>query len=235
MPCPPTPAEPRALRSHPHVHSRVTGGGRPPADPWRPSRPDVVVPVKPLAVLCRATCRDARKKTALFSLVTEPGWHKAWGVPGAPVDRGQEACSYLAPSLFRVAIRHPRLRTLAEAEVPLQSKASAMEQGNTAPVPAEECMRRLLQHVLPERCITVRSDGVRSPANRHRLTQASPLLSGSGVATTTRGTGGTVQDPPAASRASCALVLQSVRGRGDGGCTGGQRLKPSAAPTPQDR
>ena len=208
----------RDLRYHPHVHYIVAGGGLAPDDTWRPSRPDFLVPVKPLSVLFRAKFRDALTKTALFSLVTEPVWYKDWVVHCEPVGRGQEAFRYLAPYIFRVAISNNRILTLAEDEVTFQSKESATDQVKTSTVPAEEFMRRFLQHVLPDRFITVRYDGLLSPSNRHRLKQASQLLSGSAVATTTRGTGGTVKEPPAAPRCprcgSTLILVQTLRPTG---------------------
>jgi len=204
----------RDLRYHPHGHSRVTGGGLATDDTWRPSRPDFLVPVKALSVLFRATVRDALNKPALFSLVDAHGWHKDWVVHGEPVARGQEALRSLAPSIFRVAISTNRILTLTEGEVPFQSKASATDQGKTSPVPAEECLRRFLQHVLPDRCVTVRYDGVLSPSHRPRLTQARPWLGSRVVATTTSGTGGAVKDPTAAPRCPrCGSTLILVQTR----------------------
>lgn len=48
----------RDLHDPPHVHDLVPGGGVSTDGPdWVPSRADVLVPVKPLARRCRATCR----------------------------------------------------------------------------------------------------------------------------------------------------------------------------------
>ena len=177
----------RDLRSHPHVHDRATGGGLAAAGHWRPSRPDPLGPVKPLAVLCRAQFRDGRHTTALCPHVDAPVWHKDWIVHCAPVGRGHAALRSLAPALFRVALSTNRLLELADGQGTLQYKASAPAQGNMGTVPAEECMRRLLQHVLPHRCVTVRPDGVLSPGHRQRLTQARALR---GAGTSARHTAG---------------------------------------------
>jgi hypothetical protein len=45
-----------------------------------------------------------------------------------------------------------------------------------ATVAAEEFIRRLLQHVLPDRCIKVRYYGLFAPTNRHLLDKARELL-----------------------------------------------------------
>jgi hypothetical protein len=189
-----------ALRYHPHVHDIATGGGLAAEGHWRPSRPDFLVPVKPLAVLFRTQFRDGLQQPALDPRVDEPVWHKEWVVHGEPVGRGQEALRYLARSLCRVALSPHRLRTLAEGQGPLQEKASATAQGKTWTVTAEACMRRLLPHVLPARCVTGRSDGLRSPGSRRLLNEASQVLGGRVVATKTSGTGGTVKAPTAAPR-----------------------------------
>lgn len=202
----------RDLRYHPHVHYIVAGGGLAPDDTWRPSRPDFLVPVKPLSVLFRAKFRDALKKTALFSLVTEQVWQKDWVVHCEPVDRGQEAFRYLAPYIFRVAISNNRILTLAEGEVTFQYKESATDQVKTSTVPAEEFIRRFLQHVLPDRFVKVRYYGLLSPSNRPRLKQARQLLGGSAVATTTSGQGGAGKEATAAPRCPrCGSTLSLVQ------------------------
>jgi len=204
----------RDLRYHPHVPDRVTGGGLATDDTWRPSRPDFLVPVKALAVLCRAKVRDALQKPALFALVDAHVWHQDWGVPGEPVDRGQEALRSLAPYIFRVASSTNRILTLTKGAVTLQSKESATDQVTTATVPAKECLRRVLQPVLPDRCVKVRYDGLLSPSNRPRLTQARPLLGSRAVETKTSAPGGAVNDPTAAPRCPrCGSTLILVQTR----------------------
>ena len=154
----------RALRDHPHVHDLGPGGGLTADDRWLPARPDVLVHIKPLSVLVRATFRDALHKTDLCPLVDAQVWHQDGVVHGAPVGRGAEALRYLAPASFRVAISHHRLRDAARGpRHRVSTQASATAQVNPCTLPAEACMRRLLQHVLPARCIQVRDDGLLSP------------------------------------------------------------------------
>ena len=95
---------------------------------------------------------DGLNKTTFSPLVDAPVWHKDWVVHCAPVDRGQEAFGYLAPYIFRVAISNNRILKLAEGEVTFQYKESASEQVKSVPLPAEEFIRRFLQHVLPTIC-----------------------------------------------------------------------------------
>jgi Putative transposase len=202
----------RDLRYHPHVHYIVTGGGLATAHHWRPARPACLVPVEPLSVLFRAKFRDERKKTDLFSLVDAQGWQKDWGVHCEPVDRGQEAFRYRAPYIFRVAISKHRILKLAEGDVTFQYKASATDQVKTATLPAEEFIRRFLQHVLPDRFVKVRYDGLLSPSNRHLLKRARQWLGGSAVKPQTSGQGEAVKAPTTAPRCPrCGSTLSLVQ------------------------
>ena len=90
-----------------------------------------------------------------------------------PVGTGAAAFRYLAPDLLRVAISTNRVLTLEEGNVTFQDKESATAQVNTSTVPAEEFIRRFLQHELPDRFINVRYDGFLSPGNRQVLTRVS--------------------------------------------------------------
>jgi Putative transposase len=126
-------------------------------------------------VLFRAKFRDHLQKTDLFPFVDAQVWHKDWGVHCEPVGRGEEAFRYLAPYIFWVAISHNRILTLQEGDVTFQHKDSATNQVTTCTLPAEEFMRRFLQHVLPARFIKVRYYGLLSPTNRHVLHRAREL------------------------------------------------------------
>ena len=163
----------RDLRSHPHVHDIVAGGGLSAEGAWVPSRHDFLVHVTPLSVLCRATFRAYLQQTDLFPLVDAYVWNKDWVVHCEPAGSGAAAFRYLAPYLLRVAISTNRVLTLEDGHVTFQYKESATAQVKTSTVPAEEFIRRLLQHGLPDRFINVRYDGFLSPGNRHVLTRVS--------------------------------------------------------------
>jgi Putative transposase/Transposase zinc-binding domain len=149
----------RALRYHPHGHYIVAGGGLSAEGAWRPSRQAFLVHVNPLSVLFRAKFRAQRHKTDLFPLVDEP------------VGSGEAAFRYLAPYIFRVAISNNRIVKLEDGHVTFQDKESATDQTQSSTVPAEEFIRRFLQHGLPHRFINVRYDGFLSPGNRHLRTR----------------------------------------------------------------
>jgi Putative transposase/Transposase zinc-binding domain len=211
----------RDLRYHPHVHDIVPGGGLTADDRWLPSRPDFLVHVKPLSVLFRATFRDALHKTDLFPLVDAPVWHKDWVVHCEPVGHGAEAFRYLAPYIFRVAISHNRILTLQEGAVTFQDKESATDPVNTCTLPAEECIRRFLQHVLPARFLKVRYDGLLSPTNRQVLTRARERLgAGTAEAETTGHHRYPIEPPDARALPRCPrcgstlILVQTLRPQG---------------------
>lgn len=146
----------RALVYHPHVHYIVTGGGLTEDGRWNSSRPDFLLPVKALSPIFRAKFRDQLKKTGLFNQVDERVWSKAWVVHSEPVGSGQAAFKYLAPYVFRVAISNNRILKLEDGQVTFKYKESATDQIKFCTIPAEEFIRRFLQHVLPDRFIKLR-------------------------------------------------------------------------------
>ena len=167
----------RDMRYHPHVHDIVPGGGlSTDGQTWLPSRAAFLVPVKPLSILCRAMFRDALKKPELFAHLPPQVWEKDWIVPCEPVGSGLEALPYLAPYIFRVAISNNRILRVEEGQVTFQYKESATGETKLCTLTAEECIRRFLPHVLPDRFIKVRYYGVLSPGNRASLSQVTALL-----------------------------------------------------------
>lgn len=167
----------RQLLYHPHVHYIVTGGGLTSDGRWLASRPDFLVPVKALSAIFRAKFRDQLQKTDLFTAVDQKAWKKKWVVHSQPVGTGAAAFKYLAPYIFRVAISNNRLRKLENGQVSFSFKDSATDQLKHCTVPAQEFIRRFLQHVLPHRFIKVRYFGLLSPAQRQLLHKARQLLS----------------------------------------------------------
>jgi hypothetical protein len=175
----------RDLHYHPHVHYIVPGGGLAADGRWLPSRPDFLVPVKALSRIFRAKFRDQLKKTDLFAFVDEHVWKKDWVVHCEPVGSGEPAFKYLAPYIFRVAISNNRILQLEEGNVTFQYKESATDQIKSCTLPAEEFIRRFLQHVLPKGFIKVRYYGLLSPSNRPLLNRARAALGARAIPTHT--------------------------------------------------
>jgi hypothetical protein len=166
----------RQLIYHPHVHYIVTGGGLTDDGRWLAARKDFLVPVKALSPIFRAKFRDQLKQTELFALVPPGVWRKHWVVHSEPVGSGAQACQYLAPYIFRVAISNNRLRNLHQGHVTFSYKESATAQVKHCTLSAQEFIRRFLQHVLPPHFSKVRYYGLLSPAQRPQLLQARQLL-----------------------------------------------------------
>jgi hypothetical protein len=166
----------RDLFYHPHVHFIATAGGLSPDGQWLHSRQDFFIHVKPLSILFRAKFRDQLKKADLFHLLDKQVWLKDWVVHCLPVGSGAAAFKYLAPYIFRVAISNNRLLKLEDGQVTFSFKDSATDQIKFSTIPAEEFIRRFLQHVLPENFVKVRYYGLLSPSNRHLLDHARQLL-----------------------------------------------------------
>jgi hypothetical protein len=167
----------RDLRYHPHVHYIVAGGGLS-ADgaQWLSARENFLVPVKALSKIFRAKLRDALQKADLFKLVPPTVWQKDWVVHAEPVGTGEAALKYLAPYIFRVAISNKRLVKMEEGRVTFQYKESEHGQWQIQTLPAEEFIRRFLQHVLPKGFIKVRYYGFLSPRRRECLEKIKTLL-----------------------------------------------------------
>jgi hypothetical protein len=167
----------RDLSYHPHVHFLVPGGGlSADGQQWLAARPGFLVHVRPLSKLFRAKFRAALKKTELFQQVSPQVWAEDWVVHAQAVGTGQAALKYLAPYIFRVAISNNRMVKVAEGQVTFRYTPSGSKKSKLCTLPAEEFIRRFLQHVLPKGFVKVRYYGLFSPGQRHRLKQASALF-----------------------------------------------------------
>ena len=83
--------------------------------------------------------------------------------------KGLGALKYLAPSVFRVAISNNRILKLANGKVTFRYRATDTGKLKTSTLPAEEFIRRFLQHVLPRGFVKVRYYGFLAPGCRKRL------------------------------------------------------------------
>jgi hypothetical protein len=168
----------RALASHPPLHSLVPGGAlAPDGSPWlTPRSADWLVPVHALSTLFRGTFRAALTSTDLLAHVPPQVWTKGWMTHGQPAGTGPEVLASCAPSLSRIAITHNRLITCEDGPVTCRVKERTRHAWSHRTLPAEACMRRCLQHVLPKGCINVRSYGILSPSRRPALAQSRTLL-----------------------------------------------------------
>lgn len=182
----------RDLQYHPHVHYLVPGGGLSvDGQTWLPARRKFLVHVAPLSRLFRAKFRAGLKKLNWLARVPRRVWRQDWVAHCEGVGNGEAALKYLAPYVFRVAISNNRLLKLENDRVTFRYRESGTGHWKTRTLPAEEFIRRFLQHVLPKGFQKVRYYGLFAPGQRHRLAQAQRLLGGDSLP------GPAVEDPPA--------------------------------------
>jgi hypothetical protein len=160
----------RNLSYHPHVHYLVPAGGMAPdGQTWLPSRKNFLLPVKALSRIFQAKFRDALRETDCFADVPAAVWRQEWVVHCQPVGDGQSGLKYLAPYIFRVAISNNRILKLEDGKVTFRYRTSDTGKLRTCSLPAEEFMRRFLQHVLPKGFVKVRYYGFLSSGCRQQL------------------------------------------------------------------
>jgi hypothetical protein len=161
----------RDLSYHPHIHYLAPGVGLTPTGQVRRAKKDFLVHVKPLSKLFRAKFRDELSKTDLFGQVPAEVWSIKWGVHCQPVGRGETALKYLAPYIFGVALSNKRLVKVENDQVTFRYQESRSRRTRYCTLPAEEFIRRFLQHVLPTGFVKVRYYGLFSPGYRPQLQQ----------------------------------------------------------------
>lgn len=188
----------RDVASHPHIHSLVPGGAlAPDGARWlSPHYEAWLVPVRALSTLFRGKCKAALTTAGLREHVPPQVWHKAWVTHCQPAGTGTAILTSLAPDIHRTAITTKRLEKLAEGPVTFRVKAHGSGKWQHTTLPADECIRRFLQHVLPKGFLTVRSDGVLRPNRRTPVADIRRLLAIS-PRTVTRRHDGTNRPPPA--------------------------------------
>lgn len=192
----------RDLHYHPHVHYLVPGGGlSADGQTWLRARNAFFVHVKPLSRLFRAKFRAALKQAGVLGQVPAQVWTQDWVVHCQPVGSGKAALKYLAPYIFRVALSNKRILKLQDGQVTFRYRDSTTRHWKTRTLPAEEFIRRFLQHVLPKGFQKVRYYGFFSPGQRHRLAQVRSLL---GLATAPTPT---VTAPPIIPCPSCGRPM----------------------------
>jgi hypothetical protein len=157
----------RALPFHPHIHYIVPGGGpSPDGSRWLPASPRFFVPDPALSKICRAKFRDAMRAAGLLHRIDPVVWQKTWVVRSQAVGDGRAALKYLAAYVFRVAITDRRILSCEDGQVTFAYKKSGSRRSRSLTLPAEEFLRRFLQHVLPRGFQKVRAYGFLSPNAR---------------------------------------------------------------------
>jgi len=160
----------RQLVYHPHVHFLAPAGGLTDQDhSWRSARANFFLPVRALSRLLRAKFRAALRQSPFFDQIPRTVWEQEWVVHCQPVGNGRRAFKYLAPYIFRVALSNNRIVSLAADQVTFRYRTSDTGQTRLCTLPAEEFIRRFLQHVLPKGFVKVRYYGFLASGQRSQL------------------------------------------------------------------
>lgn len=160
----------RTLTYHPHVHCLVPGGGLSADGQWRPARPNYLMPAPALSPLFRGIFLDLVTKALPDVAIPDSVRKQDWVVHCKPAVQGAEnVLKYLARYVHRIAITDHRILSVEDGKVTFRYQNAWDYQSRTMTLPAEEFMRRFLQHVLPKGVHKVRYYGLWAPSNRARL------------------------------------------------------------------
>ena len=125
-----------------------------------PSRANFFVPVKALSPLYRALFKEAMHQAGLLGQIDPQAWTIPWNVHSQAKHHGRSAFTYLAPSVFKVAISNRRIVALTDRMVTFTSRKVGSARPRTAHLDGMEFLRRFLQHVLPDGLQKVRHFGL---------------------------------------------------------------------------
>jgi len=180
----------RDLRLHPHVHSVVTAGGLS-SDGKRWVEPrggaKFLFPVKVIGKLFRGKVLDGIAKLRAagefvgaddpqaFAALKDRLYRKDWVTYAKrPFAGVGQVFRYLGRYTHRVGLSDYRLIAVSDEAVVWKTRGE-----QTASVTPVEFIRRMLQHVLPERFVKIRHAGLYAAANVNtRLVAARALLEG---------------------------------------------------------
>jgi hypothetical protein len=198
------------LHYHPHLHVVATGGGlacdaagvvSEPAR-WVPCLPGFFLPVRVLSRVFRgkylALLAEARAAGRLrfygeqsglsaaegFAAWRRQQYERDWVVYAkAPFGGPEQVLKYLARYTHRVALSNHRLVSCADGTVRFTAKDYAADgERKVVALPAEEFLRRWLQHVLPSGFVKIRHAGLLSNRKRsERLALCRLLLALAGM------------------------------------------------------
>lgn len=158
------------LTYHPHVHCLVPGGGVTAQQDWRPAHKGYLVPVKALSRIFRGLFLDMAAGQLPGVTVPNAAWDQPWVVYCKPSVQGAEkTLDYLGRYVHRVAVSNRRILSIEDGKVCFRYQNSRTREWKTMTLPAQEFIRRFLQHVLPKGVHKVRYYGLWAPANRKRL------------------------------------------------------------------
>jgi len=116
------------------------------------------------------------RQTSGAGQVDARAWVKSWVVDSRPVGRGASALTYLAPSIFRLALSNNRLEAVASGAVTFRYTEGKTGAQKRATLPLDTFIERFLAHVLPKGFVKLRSYGLLHPRKRPLLAEARSVL-----------------------------------------------------------
>jgi hypothetical protein len=165
------------LHYHPHLHLVIPGGALSEKnEQWLPSRQDLFVHTKPLAVIFRAKFRDAMKTARLMDQIPADVWEQEWVIDSQTVGQGQDSLRYLSRYVFRVAISNNRIKSIDNHVIRFQYKDRIKKKWKIMTLDAMEFIRRFLQHVLPTGFMKVRHYGFLNPNSGISIEKIAELI-----------------------------------------------------------
>jgi hypothetical protein len=170
----------RTLEWHPHLHVLVPAGalapdGRTWLVPKHRDKP-LFVPVRALSALFRGRFM-ARARAALPHVALHVPWSKRWVVYAKPAVQGAErVLQYLGRYVHRTALTDKAIVGCDDRTVRVGYRDSRDNHDKQMTLPAQEFVRRFLQHVPAKGLHRVRAFGLLHPAHRATLRHLQLLL-----------------------------------------------------------
>lgn len=171
----------RTLEWHPHVHMLVPAGGlAPDGRTWRPlprRKRRFLAPVRALAAHFRGRFLDLARRALHGVPFPHIPWEKRWVVFAKPVAHGAEqVLEYLGRYVHRTAMSDRALVAMDDRTVTFRYRDARDHRHKVLTLPAEEMLRRFLQHVPPRGMHRVRAFGLLHPGERATLRRLQLLL-----------------------------------------------------------
>jgi len=165
----------RTLEWHPHVHMLVPAGAlSPDARSWlRPKdrNKPFLVPVRALSERFRGRFLSLARRALPNERLAVP-WSKRWVVFSKPAVQGaQRVLQYLGRYVHRTALTDKAILGCDERTVRVGYRDSADGRSRCMTLPAQEFLRRFLQHVPAKGLHRVRAFGLLHPSHRATLRQ----------------------------------------------------------------
>jgi hypothetical protein len=168
----------RQLQYHPHVHCVVPAGGlRADGLGWcRPKSPNFFLPQPVLAARFRNRLQAVLQADPDFRQIPSEVWRQKWVVDVQAVGSGEAALRYLSAYVYRTALGNNRIVRDEQGLITFRYRESGKQTWQTLSVPAQEFIRRFLQHVLPKGLQRLRYYGWLSAAAHGRWKRILALL-----------------------------------------------------------